>query len=120
VPCVLTSRHVLDLLVTACQGVKETLYLLESVVSRSAQALLDEGGALLVARLFKCSKSKLIIAVSIRVFEKLVRLPGGPEAFMASGVLEVCSHPTFCFHSSRNRCRAPVPLPARSCVCVWK
>ena len=65
------------------------MHLLESVVARSSQALLDAGGAVLIARLFKCSQNPLIIAVSVRVFEKLVRLPGGPEAFMASGVLDV-------------------------------
>ncbi len=45
----------------------ETLHLLERVVARSSQALLDAGGASLIARLFMCSKKKTIVAVSTRV-----------------------------------------------------
>jgi hypothetical protein len=47
--------------------VNETLHLLERVVARSSQALLDAGGASLIARLFMCSKKRTIVAVSTRV-----------------------------------------------------
>ena len=48
------------------------------------------------ARLFTCSKKPMIIAVAARAFEKLVRLPGGPEAFVATGALDVRLHGALC------------------------
>jgi hypothetical protein len=71
------------------QGVKETLHVLERVVARNAAAVLECDGAKMIAELLRCSNKPEIIAVCARTFEKLIRLPGGAEAFIAAGALEV-------------------------------